>query len=128
MDAQAALVTTSVRWPVVMSGRHRMFHPPLCSQSGSGRAGRKRRHSYLRAKGYGLRGLEVKHPGFTRALLANPKAAARTAAKADVPLLYWTAASWASAISLSKDNPEILGQIPPMEALVDRAIELDESY
>jgi len=86
------------------------------------------RRLYLRAQGYGLRGLEVKHPGFGKALLANPKAAVRTATKSDVPLLYWTAAAWASAISLSKDNPELVGQIPAMEALIDRALELDESY
>ena len=86
------------------------------------------RRLYLRAQGYGLRGLEVKHPGFGKALLANPKATVRTATKPDVPLLYWTAAAWASAISLSKDNPELVGQIPAMEALMDRALELDESY
>src|SRR5438552_11736932 len=86
------------------------------------------RRLYLRAERYGLRGLEVKHPGFGKALLANPKAAVRTASKADVSLLYWTAAAWASAISLSKDNPEIVGQIPAMESLIDRALELDESY
>ena len=86
------------------------------------------RRLYLRAQGYGLRGLEVKHPGFGKALLANPKATVRTATKPDVPLLYWTAAAWASAISLSKDNPELVGQIPAMEALIDRALELDESY
>ena len=86
------------------------------------------RHLYLRAQRYGLRGLEVKHPGFGKALLANPKATVRTATKSDVPLLYWTAAAWASAISLSKDNPELIGQIPAMEALMDRALELDESY
>jgi predicted anti-sigma-YlaC factor YlaD len=86
------------------------------------------RRLYLRARGYGLRALEVKHPGFGKALLANPKATARTATKADVPLLYWTAAAWASAISLSKDNPEIVGQIPAMESLIDRALDLDESY
>jgi predicted anti-sigma-YlaC factor YlaD len=86
------------------------------------------RRLYLRAKGYGLRGLEVKHPGFTKALFANPKAAAPSATKADVPLVYWTAAAWASAISLSKDNPDIVGQLPAMEALIDRALELDESY
>ncbi len=86
------------------------------------------RHLYLRAQRYGLRGLEVKHPGFGKALLANPKATVRTATKSDVPLLYWTAAAWASAISLSKDNPELVGQIPAMEALMDRALELDESY
>ena len=86
------------------------------------------RRLYLRAQRYGLRGLEVKHPGFGKALLANPKATARTATKADVPLLYWTAAAWASAISLSKDNPELIGQIPAMESLIDRALDLDESY
>jgi predicted anti-sigma-YlaC factor YlaD len=86
------------------------------------------RRLYLRAQGYGLRGLDVKSPGFGKALLANPKATVRSATKSDVPLLYWTAAAWASAISLSKDHPELVGQIPAMEALMDRALELDESY
>jgi predicted anti-sigma-YlaC factor YlaD len=86
------------------------------------------RRLYLRAQGYGMRGLEVKHPGFEKALLANPKTAVRLAVKSDVPLLYWTAAAWASAISLAKDNPGIVGQIPAMEALIDRALELDESF
>ena len=86
------------------------------------------RRLYLRAQRYGLRGLEVQHAGFAKALQANPKAAVRMATRSDVPLLYWTAAAWASAISLSKDNPELVGQIPAMEALIDRALELDESY
>jgi hypothetical protein len=42
--------------------------------------------------------------------------------------LYWTATAWAAAISLSKDNPELIGQVPAMESLIDRALELDESY
>ena len=86
------------------------------------------RRLYLRARTYGLRGLEVEHPGFSNALLANPKAAVRAATKGDVPLLYWTATAWAAAISLSKDNPELVAQIPAMEALMDRALELDERY
>jgi len=86
------------------------------------------RRLYWRAQSYGLRGLEVKHQGFSKALLADPKAAARTATKADVPLLYWTAAAWASAIPLSKDNSEMVAQIPAMESLIDRALDLDESY
>jgi predicted anti-sigma-YlaC factor YlaD len=89
--------------------------------------GRARR-LYLRAQNYGFRGLETAHPGFRKALLANPHAAVKLAAKSDVPLLYWTAAAWASAISLSKDNPELVGQIPAMEALIDRALELDEAF
>ena len=86
------------------------------------------RKLYLRAHQYGLRGLEVEHPGFTNALLSNPKAAVRKIGKNEVPLLYWSAAAWGSAISLSKNNPELVGQIPAMEALIDRALELDESY
>jgi predicted anti-sigma-YlaC factor YlaD len=86
------------------------------------------RRLYVRAHTYGLRGLEVNHPGFPDALLANPRAAVHVATMADVPLLYWTAIAWAAAISLSKDNPDLIAQIPAMEALMDRALELDESY
>jgi predicted anti-sigma-YlaC factor YlaD len=86
------------------------------------------RRLYLRAQGYGLRGLEVNHPGFTNRLASDPQSAVRVATKADLPLLYWTAAAWASAISLSKDNPAIVGQIPAMEALIMRALTLDEDY
>lgn len=86
------------------------------------------RRLYLRAHTYGLRGLEVNHPGFLNALLANARTAVRAATAADVPLLYWTATAWAAAISLSKDNPGLVAQIPAMEALMDRALELDESY
>ena len=86
------------------------------------------RRLYLRAQKYGLRGLETKHPGFTQRLLADPKAAVAQLTKAEVPTTYWTAVSWAAAISLSKDNPELVGQVPAMEALMDRALELDESF
>jgi len=86
------------------------------------------RRLYLRAHHYGLRGLEEEHPGFTDALLADPRGAVRAATEVDVPLLYWTGAAWAGAISLSKDNPELVAQIPAMEALMDRALELDERY
>jgi predicted anti-sigma-YlaC factor YlaD len=83
---------------------------------------------YLRARTYGLRGLDASHAGFEAKLHINPRAAVRTARAKDVPLLYWTAASWAVAISLSKDDPALIGEIPQMEALMDRAIELDESF
>jgi predicted anti-sigma-YlaC factor YlaD len=86
------------------------------------------RRLYLRAQRYGLRGLDEGHPGFSAALLSHPQAAARVATKKDVPLLYWTACAWGSAISLSKDNPGLIAQIPAMEALIDRALELDESF
>lgn len=89
--------------------------------------GRARR-LYLRGRDYGLRGLEVAHPGFHRALDRDPAAAVRTARAKDVPLLYWTAVSWAAAISVSKDKPDLIADLPKVEALIDRALELNESY
>jgi predicted anti-sigma-YlaC factor YlaD len=89
--------------------------------------GRARR-LYLRARNYGLRGLEVRHKGFEKALRADPKQAVRVATVKDVPLLYWTAVSWAGAVSLSKDNPDLIGEMPIVEAMMDRALALDESF
>lgn len=83
---------------------------------------------YLRARQYGLRGLEVSHAGFSTAVLVNPRATVSATTKADVPLLYWTGVAWGAAISLSKDNPDLVAQLPAMEALIDRALELDDSY
>jgi predicted anti-sigma-YlaC factor YlaD len=86
------------------------------------------RNLYLRARDYGLRGLETKHRGFTALLNENPKSAVRVARAADVPLLYWTAVSWGAAIALSKDHPELVAQQPQVESLIDRAYELDPGY
>jgi predicted anti-sigma-YlaC factor YlaD len=86
------------------------------------------RNLYLRARDYGLRGLETKHRGFTAWLNENPKSAVRVARAADVPLLYWTAVSWGAAIALSKDHPELVAQQPQVESLIDRAYELDPGY
>ncbi len=82
---------------------------------------------YLRAKAYGLRGLEVKHPGFAEKLRANPKEAVQALSKVDVPLIYWTGVSWVAALAVSRDM-FMLPQTPQFEALMERALELDESY
>jgi predicted anti-sigma-YlaC factor YlaD len=86
------------------------------------------RKLYLRARDYGLRGLETTHPRFAQQLRADPRAAVRAATAPDVPLLYWTAASWGAAIALSKDNPDVVADQGLVEALIDRALELDEAY
>jgi predicted anti-sigma-YlaC factor YlaD len=86
------------------------------------------RKLYLRAFRYGVRGLEVKHRDFEKALRADPQAAVRTATTRDVPLLYWSGVSLAAAISLSKDDPNLIADLPIAEAMVDRALELNEKY
>jgi predicted anti-sigma-YlaC factor YlaD len=86
------------------------------------------RKLYRRARDYGLRGLEAKHKGFAASLRANPKEAALVLEKSDVQLIYWTAAAWGSLISLSKDNPDVIADQLLVEALLDRAMELDEGF
>jgi predicted anti-sigma-YlaC factor YlaD len=82
----------------------------------------------VRGRDYGLRGLDVRHAGFSTNLRKDPRAAVRPATRADVPLLYWTAAAWGAAISVSKDVPELVADQPIVEALIDRALELDETF
>jgi predicted anti-sigma-YlaC factor YlaD len=82
---------------------------------------------YIRARNYGLRGLEVKHPDFIARLKADPKKAAKELRKRDVPMTYWTALSWAAALAVSRDFM-MLPEIPRFEALMDRIIEIDETY
>jgi predicted anti-sigma-YlaC factor YlaD len=86
------------------------------------------RNLYLRARDYGIRGLEVKHRGFGAALRRDPKSAVLVARKIDVPLLYWTAASWGAAISVSKDDPDLVADQLIVEALIDRSLQLDPGF
>jgi len=86
------------------------------------------RRLYLRARGYGLRGLELRRPDFEKSLRADPKAAVRLARASDVPLLYWTASAWGAAIAVSKDDPALVAEQPLVEALIDRATQLDPDF
>jgi predicted anti-sigma-YlaC factor YlaD len=83
---------------------------------------------YLRGYTYGLRGLEVAHPGFRTLLPREPEQAARELGLDDVPLAVWTAAALGAAISASKDDPEATADIGVVGALLQRALELDEDY
>lgn len=93
------------------------------------------RKLFLRARGYGLRGLELNHAGFTEAFkTGGPETAAARAkllaamTKDDVPLLYWTGAAWALAVGQGKDDMRLVGQLPAVEAMMARALALDESW
>ena len=54
--------------------------------------------------------------------------AMRDLKREDVPQIYWTAAPWAAAISLSKDNPDLIADLPIVDAMMNRALELDEAF
>jgi predicted anti-sigma-YlaC factor YlaD len=83
---------------------------------------------YLRARDYGLRGLESTHQGITKALRTDPAGALAKSTRDDVGFLYWTAVAWAAAISLAKDDPFLVADLPAVEALARRALALDETY
>jgi predicted anti-sigma-YlaC factor YlaD len=103
----------------------------LAGHSTTAREGRERaRKLYLRARDYGLRGLELRHPGITAKLksLRDLGPALAPAAKQDVPLLYWTAASWGLVVSSSRDRMDVVAELPAVEALMTRALALDESW
>ena len=88
------------------------------------------RKLYARALGYGLRGLEVRHPGFEAGLREDSLRAKTLAAttKDDAPLLYWTGAAWGAAIALSKENADLTADQGLVEAIERRALVLDEGF
>jgi len=83
---------------------------------------------YLRAKGYCTRAMEVRFPGIGAKLMTDPGPALAKARRADIPLLYWMAASWGSAIALGLDRPELAIDLPTVRALADRALALDDTW
>lgn len=83
---------------------------------------------YLRAKGYCMRALELRYPGIGKALLADPDAALAKTNKKDVELLYWTAAAWGSAMSLGKDQPDLIVDFPVVRSMANRALALDPEW
>jgi len=83
---------------------------------------------YLRARDYGLRGLALRSPGIGPQLQLAPQTAVARIPRTDMPMLYWTAAAWGSAISLGKDRAELLADLPAVRALMERGLALDEAY
>ena len=89
------------------------------------RAGRM----YQRARGFCMRGLEVTHPGLTaQALAADPVASLKKLTVADVPWLYWTAASWGAELSLAPNQLARIAEVAIVRALLHRARALDETW
>ena len=88
------------------------------------------RKLYLRARQYGLDGLKISR-GITEAQLASGKdreAALAKLKKEDVALVYWTLVPWAAAIAANKRDLSLVGDLPAIAAMLDRALVLDETF
>jgi len=85
---------------------------------------------YIRGKDYCMRAMDVRWKGMHAALMRDPAAALKKVKvkKADVPLLYWTAASLGAAVSLGLDKPELVVDLPTVRALAERAMSIDETW
>lgn len=85
---------------------------------------------YVRARDLCLRAMDVRWKDVSKGLYRDPEAALKKVRKKkeDVPLLYWTAASWGAAISLGLDKPELAADFPAVRALADAAMALDPEW
>ncbi|MDH5528079.1 MAG: TRAP transporter TatT component family protein [Nitrospirota bacterium] len=83
---------------------------------------------YLRGRDYALRGLDVEHKGFSDLLRKDRKGALAMTGEDDVPYLYWAGAGWAGALGAKKGDLLLLVEMPIAGALVQRVIELDETF
>ncbi len=86
----------------------------------------------LRARRYALEALELREKGARKAMEEGDEAAQKAALakleKKDVELLYWLGASWAAAIASAKDDMNLVGSLPRVGHIMERALALDESY
>ncbi len=85
---------------------------------------------YRKARLYGFRALSYR-ADFGKAAAGNLdefRSFLRQYKKEDVPALFWTASAWAGWISSDLGNVDAVGDLPVLEATLDRVIELDETY
>jgi len=85
---------------------------------------------YERGKGYGLRIL-LKNKRFNEAFnndIDSFNQSLESFGRDDVSALFWTGFSWGSWINMNLDLPEALVDIPKVESIMRRVMELDETY
>lgn len=75
----------------------------------------------LRAKSQGFRTLNLKYKKLESHLSTTSRESKLKIDLEDVGLTYWVMTSWAGAISLSKDNPDIVADLPQVLILANLA-------
>jgi hypothetical protein len=85
---------------------------------------------YLRARDLGMTILK-KNRHFSTALdgsLDDLQQTMQDFGKEDIPLLFWTGFSWAGWINLSLSDPQALADLPKVQIMMQRILDLDETY
>jgi predicted anti-sigma-YlaC factor YlaD len=83
---------------------------------------------YLRAHRHAMAALEHDIPGFEKSLAAAEPASWPRLADDQVGIAYWAAASWGGFISLSKDDPDAVADLPLAVRLARLAWERQPGY
>ena len=84
---------------------------------------------YARGRQYALRSFELR--GFKDPLqrpFDDFMRELKRLKKKDVPVLFWTATCWANWIRLNLDSMDALSELPRVEAMMKRVLELDEGF
>lgn len=84
---------------------------------------------YARAKEYALRALE--QIGFRNPLsksFDDFEKDLNTLGKKDVPYIFWAASCWGNWISLNQGSIEAVAELPRVELMMKRVLELDEGF
>ena len=82
---------------------------------------------YARAQRHALAALATRHPGLPQALAEGDRSPLRLAAD-EVGVAHWGAAAWAARIALSKDQPEVVADLPSAVRLATLAWQTEPTY
>lgn len=94
-----------------------------------GKALRERaKRLYLRSLGFSERALESQYPGISDELRRDPQAAVRRVERKHLDLLYWAGVALGLSITTDPTDPPMVVRLAEVDALLGRALELDESW
>jgi predicted anti-sigma-YlaC factor YlaD len=97
-------------------------------------AARRAKKLFLRARDYCIESLEIRHKGFAKAVTEDKASLTKDSeilsrlGKDDVPALYWLSASTALSISALKEQVDQVPNLPVVDVLIRRALELDADW
>ena len=74
-----------------------------------------------RAKSLGLQSLTLQYPDLKDQLQGKLAKPVTKISKQDAGLIYWTMTAWAGAISLSKDSPDVVADLPEVLRMAELA-------
>ena len=83
---------------------------------------------YARAHAHAIKALTLASPGFAEALAQSDAAKWPRLNASQVGLAYWAAASWGGMISLSKDDPDQVADLPQVIRLASMAWQIQPDF